>query len=71
MRVIVTGGNSGVGKATARALAARGHSVVIACRTIDKGLRAASEMPGDVEVRSLDLGGPRQRAGVRRFSGNR
>ncbi len=55
MRVIVTGGNSGVGKATATALAAHGHSVVIACRTIDKGLRAAAEMPGDVQVGSLDL----------------
>ena len=55
MRVIITGGNSGVGKATATALAAEGHSVVIACRTIDKGRRVAAEMPGDVEVRPLDL----------------
>ncbi len=55
MRVIITGGNSGVGKATATALAAQGHSVVIACRTIDKGRRVAAEMPGDVEVRPLDL----------------
>jgi hypothetical protein len=36
MRIIVTGGNSGVGKATAATLAAAGHSVVIACRTIPK-----------------------------------
>ncbi len=55
MRVIITGGNSGVGAATATALAAQGHSVLIACRTIDKAQRAAAEMAGDVEVRSLDL----------------
>jgi hypothetical protein len=42
MRVIVTGGNSGVGAATATALAAQGHSVVIGCRTIDEGLRVAA-----------------------------
>jgi NAD(P)-dependent dehydrogenase (short-subunit alcohol dehydrogenase family) len=55
MRIIVTGGNSGVGEATAATLAAAGHSVVIACRTISKAERAASAMAGDVEVRHLDL----------------
>ena len=55
MRIIVTGGNSGVGKATAAALAAAGHSVVIACRTIPKAEKAAAEMAGDVEVSHLDL----------------
>ena len=55
MRIVVTGGNSGVGKATAAALAAAGHSVVIACRTIPKAEQAAAEMVGDVEVRHLDL----------------
>ncbi|OBH05879.1 SDR family NAD(P)-dependent oxidoreductase [Mycobacterium sp. E1747] len=55
MRIIVTGGNSGVGKATAAALATAGHCVVIACRTIAKGERAAAEMSGDIEVRHLDL----------------
>lgn len=55
MRIIVTGGNSGVGKATAGTLAAAGHSVVIACRTIPKAERAAAQMAGDVEVRHLDL----------------
>lgn len=54
-RVIVTGGNSGVGKATAAALAAAGHRVMIACRTVDKAERAAAEMTGDVEVAHLDL----------------
>jgi short chain dehydrogenase len=42
MRIIVTGGNSGIGKATAGALAAAGHSVVIACRTIPKAEQAAA-----------------------------
>jgi NAD(P)-dependent dehydrogenase (short-subunit alcohol dehydrogenase family) len=55
MRVIITGGNSGVGASTATALAAQGHSVMIACRSIDKAERVAAQMPGDVEVRSLDL----------------
>jgi NAD(P)-dependent dehydrogenase (short-subunit alcohol dehydrogenase family) len=55
VRIIVTGGNSGVGKATAAALAAAGHSVVIACRTIPKAEQAAAAMTGDVEVAGLDL----------------
>jgi hypothetical protein len=55
MRIIITGGNSGVGKATAAALAESGHSVVIACRTIEKAERAAADMSGDVEVAQLDL----------------
>jgi NAD(P)-dependent dehydrogenase (short-subunit alcohol dehydrogenase family) len=55
MRIIVTGGNSGVGKATAAALADSGHSVVIACRSIEKAEQAAADMSGDVEVAQLDL----------------
>lgn len=55
MRVIVTGANSGVGKATATALAAAGYEVVIACRTVAKGEAAAATMAGDVKVAHLDL----------------
>jgi NAD(P)-dependent dehydrogenase (short-subunit alcohol dehydrogenase family) len=55
MRIIVTGGNSGVGKATAAALAKTGHNVVIACRSVEKAEQAAAEMEGDVEVAQLDL----------------
>jgi NAD(P)-dependent dehydrogenase (short-subunit alcohol dehydrogenase family) len=55
MRIIVTGGNSGVGKATASTLAENGHSVVIACRSIENASQAAAEMPGDVGVAQLDL----------------
>jgi NAD(P)-dependent dehydrogenase (short-subunit alcohol dehydrogenase family) len=65
MRIIVTGGNSGIGKATAGALAAAGHSVVVACRDIPKAERAAAEMAGDVEVRHLDLA---DLTSVRRFA---
>jgi NAD(P)-dependent dehydrogenase (short-subunit alcohol dehydrogenase family) len=35
VRIIVTGGNSGVGKETAAALAAAGHQVLIAARDND------------------------------------
>ncbi len=55
MRIIITGGNSGVGKATAAALAASGHQITLACRTVSKGERAAAEMTGEVEVRHLNL----------------
>ncbi|OBK68562.1 retinol dehydrogenase [Mycobacterium colombiense] len=55
MKAIVTGGNSGVGQATATALAAAGHQVVIACRTLAKGEAAAATMVGDVKVQYLDL----------------
>ena len=65
MRIIITGGNSGVGQATATALAAAGHRVVIACRTMDKAHRAAAEMPGDVTVSHLDLA---DLSSVRRFA---
>lgn len=55
MRIIVTGGNSGVGRETATALAEAGHSVLIAARDIPKSERAAADMQGDVEVAHLDL----------------
>ncbi|WP_310766777.1 SDR family NAD(P)-dependent oxidoreductase [Mycobacterium sp. Z3061] len=55
MRIVVTGGSSGLGKETAAAFAAAGHQVTIACRTLPKAEQAAAGMPGDVEVRHLDL----------------
>jgi NAD(P)-dependent dehydrogenase (short-subunit alcohol dehydrogenase family) len=53
--VIVTGANSGIGRAAASALAGAGAHVVLAVRNTDKGEAAAAAMPGKTEVRRLDL----------------
>ena len=57
---IVTGGNSGIGKETAVALAAQGARVVITARDPAKGEAARTEVAAragrdDVEVMALDL----------------
>jgi NAD(P)-dependent dehydrogenase (short-subunit alcohol dehydrogenase family) len=53
--VIVTGANSGIGRAAASVLAGAGASVVLAVRNIEKGQAAAAAMPGKTDVRRLDL----------------
>ncbi|MGC4785785.1 SDR family NAD(P)-dependent oxidoreductase [Micromonospora zamorensis] len=52
---VVTGANTGLGFETARLLAERGASVVLAVRDTGKGKLAAARMNGDVSVRELDL----------------
>jgi NAD(P)-dependent dehydrogenase (short-subunit alcohol dehydrogenase family) len=52
---VVTGANTGLGFETARLLAERGASVVLAVRDTEKGKRAAARMSGDVSVQELDL----------------
>jgi NAD(P)-dependent dehydrogenase (short-subunit alcohol dehydrogenase family) len=53
--VVVTGASSGIGEATARALASAGAKVVLAVRDPAKGERIAATIAGDTEVRPLDL----------------
>jgi NAD(P)-dependent dehydrogenase (short-subunit alcohol dehydrogenase family) len=62
---IVTGANSGIGRAAARALAGAGARVVLAVRDTAKGRDAAATMPGETEVRALDLA---SLASVREFA---
>ena len=52
---VVTGANTGLGFATAEVLAARGATVVLAVRDVDKGAQAAGRIAGDVSVQRLDL----------------
>src|SRR5271156_10311 len=63
--VIVTGANSGIGRAAARAFARAGAHVVLAVRDVEKGEAAASLMTGETEVRRLDLA---SLASVREFA---
>lgn len=57
--VLITGGNSGIGKATAVALASQGAEVTITSRNAAKGARAAADIEKiagrPVSVGSLDL----------------
>ncbi|MDC0677543.1 SDR family oxidoreductase [Sorangium atrum] len=66
---IVTGGNTGIGKETARGLAQRGAKVVLACRDTGRGESARDDIARstgrkDVEVIALDLG---SKASIRAF----
>jgi len=57
---VVTGGNSGLGRATATELARHGARVMLACRDIERGKQAADDIRNrvphaDIEVRHIDL----------------
>src|SRR4051794_21281943 len=73
---VVTGANSGLRLAAARALAGAGAEVVLACRTLEKGEEALAsiraEVPGAaVDLRELDLSSLASvRAFAERFRGD-
>ncbi|MFC5730011.1 MULTISPECIES: SDR family NAD(P)-dependent oxidoreductase [Nocardioides] len=58
-RFVITGANGGLGLETARILGSRGASIVMACRSVEKGEAVAPTVPGHdegrVEVRRLDV----------------
>ena len=63
--VLITGATSGIGRATAVALAAAGARLVVAVRDTAKGAALAEELVGNHVVRALDLS---NLASVRRFA---
>jgi len=63
--VIVTGGYSGIGLETVRALAAAGASVTVPARDTEKANAALAGMPGDIRIAPMDLS---DIASVRRFA---
>jgi len=54
LRVGITGGNSGIGFATAKCLAQKGAKVYLLCRDISRAEEAKLKMGGDVDVVQVD-----------------
>lgn len=55
MRAIVTGANSGMGKATVAALADKGYEVIMLCRSEKRGKEAYDELLADNPARQIKL----------------
>ena len=57
---IIVGGTSGIGRAVAERLSARGESVVITGRDAERAAAVAAEIGGGVRALALDLGRPEE-----------
>jgi NAD(P)-dependent dehydrogenase (short-subunit alcohol dehydrogenase family) len=64
MRILITGGTSGLGLAMARALADDGHRIVITGRAADRAAEVAATLSGEVHGIGMDVrDGPSVRSG--------
>ncbi|MFI5779132.1 oxidoreductase [Nocardia sp. NPDC051570] len=52
---VITGANGGIGKQTTKQLAAKGATVIMACRNTTSAQAVADRIEGDVRVSALDL----------------
>ncbi|MEV6325141.1 oxidoreductase [Nocardia sp. NPDC051787] len=62
---VITGANGGLGAVTSEVLAAKGATVIMACRNTAKAKEVADRIDGDVRVAELDLA---DMASVRKFA---
>lgn len=65
--MLITGAGSGIGLVTARELARVGARVVLGVRNTEKAQRAVAGMPGDFDIRKLDVS---DLTSVREFAGS-
>lgn len=54
-RVLVTGANSGIGKATATSLARLGAEIIMLCRSLERGQTALEEIKRETQSTTLEL----------------
>ncbi|AWG24734.1 SDR family NAD(P)-dependent oxidoreductase [Flavobacterium kingsejongi] len=54
-KVIILGGSSGIGLATAQAAAAAGAEIILVSSNPDRLAQAASELPGNTQTFVVDL----------------
>jgi NAD(P)-dependent dehydrogenase (short-subunit alcohol dehydrogenase family) len=64
-RYVVTGGYSGIGLETVRALASAGAEVIVPARSVDRAKAALADVNGKVEIAAVDLA---DIVSVRRFA---